>query len=262
LLSPEADLALLTQAVQAGGDAAMGYFGRDPRAWDKPDAAGPVTEADLAVDALLKRTLRQARPDYGWLSEETPDDPDRLGRARIFVVDPIDGTRAFMAGEKGWCVAAATVQDGEVTAAAAWFPARGELYAASRGGGALMNGAALRPSDRAALGGAAVLAGAPQLEARHWPGGPPPVRRLFRPSLIHRFCLVAAGRADATLTFRPAWEWDVAAGALIATEAGCVVTDGDGDALRFNHPDPRAPGLLAAPPALHAALLSRRSIAR
>ncbi|MFN3613637.1 MAG: 3'(2'),5'-bisphosphate nucleotidase CysQ [Rubrimonas sp.] len=261
-MSPEADLALLTQAVRAGGAAAMAFFGREPRAWDKPDAAGPVTEADLAVDALLKRMLRQARPDYGWLSEETPDDPDRLGRPRIFVVDPIDGTRAFMAGERGWCVAAATVDRGAVTAAAAWFPARDELYAASLGGGASLNGAALRPSVRDRLDGATVLAGAPQLEARHWPGGAPPVRRLFRSSLVHRFCLVAAGRADATLTFRPAWEWDVAAGALIAAEAGCVVTDGDGGTLRFNAPGGRAPGLLAAPPVLHAALLSRRSIAR
>lgn len=236
----------------------MGHFGRSPEAWDKPDGAGPVSAADLAVDAFLKDALRAARPDYGWLSEETPDDAARLGHDRVFIVDPIDGTRAFLAAKPGWCVALAVVEAGKVVAAAAFLPVTAELYAAHLGGGATRNGATLVPSKRAEPTGAAVLAGGPQLAADHWPGGAPLVTRQFRPSLVHRLCLVADGQADATLTFRPAWEWDIAAGALIAAEAGCTVTDGQGMIPRFNAADPRLPGLLVAPPALHAALLARR----
>ena len=257
-MSPEADLALLTAAARDAGDLVMGWFRRDPRRWDKPGGAGPVTEADIAADARLKERLRAARPGYGWLSEETPDDPARLGHGRVFIVDPIDGTRAFIAGEPGWCVALAVVEDGAPVAAAAWFPALGRLYAAAAGRGATRDGAPIRHSGRAVPEGAAVLAGKPQFEPRHWPGGAPAVERGFRPSLIHRLCLVADGGADATLSFRDVWEWDVAPGALIAAEAGCAVTDGDGAPLRFNAPSARAPGLMAAPPPLHAALMARR----
>jgi myo-inositol-1(or 4)-monophosphatase len=258
LSSPEADLALLAEAARAAGSVAMAHFGRSPEAWDKPHGQGPVSAADLAVDGFLKANLRQARPDYGWLSEETPDDPARLGHDRVFIVDPIDGTRAFLQAKPGWCVALAVVDRGAVIAAAAFLPVTEELYAARLGGGATRNGEALVPSQRAEPTGAAVLAGGPQLAAEHWPGGAPMVARSFRPSLVHRLCLVAGGLADATLTFRPAWEWDIAAGALIAAEAGCTVTDGHGVPPRFNAPDPRLDGLLVASPGLHAALLTRR----
>jgi myo-inositol-1(or 4)-monophosphatase len=258
LSSPADDLALLVAAARAAGEETLRFFGRAPRVWDKPGEAGPVTEADLAADALLGRTLRAARPDYGWLSEETPDHPARLGRARAFVVDPIDGTRAFIAGERGWCVAAAVVANGRPVAAAAWFPAAGVLYAAAEGAGATRDGAPIRPSARAALDGAAVIAAGSSLKGQHWPGGAPAVERSFRPSLVHRLCLVAEGAADATLTFADAWEWDVAAGELIAREAGCVVTDAAGAPHRYNAPTPRSRGVIAAPPALHAAIMARR----
>jgi len=257
-LSPEDDRALLAGAARAGGDAAMTFFRRDPKRWDKPGEAGPVTEADLAVDALLTQTLRAARPGYGWLSEETPDDAARLSHETVFIVDPIDGTRAFIAGETGWCVALAVARAGRITAAAAWFPALGALYTAAEGRGALRDGQPIRHSGRSALGGAAVLAGAAQLGPEHWPHGAPPVTRSLRPSLIQRICLVADGGFDATLSFRRTWEWDIAAGALIASEAGCAVTDGAGAPLRFNAADPRAEGLIVAPPPLHAALMDRR----
>lgn len=256
--SPEADLALLAEAAREAGAVAMAHFGKSPEAWDKPQGAGPVSEADLAVDAFLKDSLRRARPDYGWLSEETPDDPARLAHERVFIVDPIDGTRAFLQAKPGWCVALAVVERGEAVAAAAFLPVTGEMYAARRGGGASLDGRPLAPSQRAEPVGASVLAGGLQMAAEHWPGGAPMVSRSFRPSLVHRLCLVAGGHADATLTFRPAWEWDIAAGALIAAEAGCTVTDGQGALPRFNGPDPRLNGLLAAPPALHAAFLARR----
>ncbi len=252
------DLALLIAVTREAGAGTLRHFRRDPRAWDKPGGAGPVTEADIEADAALRAALCGARADYGWLSEETPDAPARLDCARVFVVDPIDGTRAFIAGETGWCVAAAVIEAGRPVAAAAFFPALDRLYAARLGGGALCDGAPIRPSAASAVEGALTLTAANQLEPRHWPGGPPPLRRAFRPSMIHRLCLVAGGGADATLTFRRLWEWDLAAGVLIASEAGCRVTDADGAAHRFNAPDPRGAGLIAAPPALHAALMRRR----
>jgi len=255
---PEDDLGLLCDAARAAGETALGYYGRNPRVWNKPGEAGPVTEADLAVDALLKTRLCDARPGYGWLSEETPDDGARLGHEHVFIVDPIDGTRAFIRGDPGWCVALAVARAGEVVAAAAWFPALGALYAAAKGRGATRDGRPIPPVGPRALEGAHVLAGAAQLDAGHWPGGAPSVRRTTEPSLIHRICLVADGAADATLTFRDAWEWDIAAGALIALEANCAVTDGNGAIHRYNAPSARSKGLLVAPAGLHAALLARR----
>jgi myo-inositol-1(or 4)-monophosphatase len=258
LAGPDDDLALLIDAARGAGAVAMRHFRADPQVWDKPGDAGPVSVADLEADAWLKRTLRAARPAYGWLSEETPDDAARLAHDRVFIVDPIDGTRAFIDGRAGWCVALAVVERGVPLAAAAWFPVRGQMYAARLGGGAVLNDAPVAHGGRAEPDGASVLAGKPQMRPQHWPGGAPDVALGFRPSLVHRVCLVADGGVDATLTFRHAWEWDVAAGALIAAEAGCVVTDGQGAPLRFNAPAPRTQGLIAAPPALHAALLARR----
>ncbi|MGF1659726.1 MAG: inositol monophosphatase family protein [Rubrimonas sp.] len=255
---PADDLALLVAAVEAAGEGAMRWFGRAPRVWDKEGGAGPVTEADLEADAALKARLRAARPGYGWLSEETPDDRARLGCASVFVVDPIDGTRAFIAGETGWCVAAAVAAQGAPVAAAAFFPALGRLYAARAGGGASRDGAPIRAAEGARAGGALALAASAQLGAEHWPGGAPALRRAFRPSMIHRLCLVAEGAADVTLSFRELWEWDLAAGALIAAEAGCVVSDGRGRTHSYNAPDPRSDGVIAAPPALHAELVRRR----
>jgi myo-inositol-1(or 4)-monophosphatase len=176
----------------------------------------------------------------------------------VFVVDPIDGTRAFLKGEPGFSIALAVVERGAVTAAAVHLPARGETYAAHLGGGATLDGLPIRPSGRTAPDGAQALAAKAAFDAAHWPHGAPHMRRHFRPSLAWRLCLVAAGRFDATMTFRPAWEWDIAAGGLIAAEAGATVTDGEGHALAFNAEEPRASGLIAAPPAIHAALLARR----
>jgi myo-inositol-1(or 4)-monophosphatase len=261
LSSPADDLALLTEVASAAGEAALGFFRRDPKRWEKGQGAGPVSEADLAADALLRDRLTAARPDYGWLSEETPDDRQRLACARVFVVDPIDGTRAFLAGEAGWCVAAAVVAAGRPVAGVAVFPVTGVVYAATLGGGATRDGAAIRASARAALAGGVAFAAASQLAPERWPGGAPAMRRSFRPAMIHRLCLVAEGAGEAAISFRQSWDWDLAAGALIAEEAGCAATDAEGAPLVFNRPDPRSRGLLVAPRALHAELLHRRAAA-
>ncbi|MEM9784433.1 MAG: inositol monophosphatase family protein, partial [Pseudomonadota bacterium] len=209
-----ADRDLLVAAGAEAGALALGHAERGKRGElgidEKPGGQGPVTEADLAVDAHLKDALGSARPSYGWLSEESDDGPERLSAERVFIVDPIDGTRAFIAGEKGWAVALAVVAQGRVTAAAVVLPARGEVYAAALGAGATKNGAAIAGSGRRVLQGARVLAARPTFAAEHWPGGVPDIDRSFRPSLAWRMCLAASGRFDAMATIRPCWEWDVA----------------------------------------------------
>ncbi|MSU91937.1 3'(2'),5'-bisphosphate nucleotidase CysQ [Rhodobacteraceae bacterium 2CG4] len=255
------DLALLVRAARIAGPIAMRHFRAAPRAWDKPGGAGPVSEADLEVDAALAAVLRAARPDYGWLSEESPDDAARLQRARVFVVDPIDGTRAFLAGTSAFSHALAVVERGAVTAAVVYLPAQDRLFAAARGGGASLNGAAIRVSAAAEPAASRILATRPSLLPEHWPRGVPTAERGYRPSLAYRMCLVAEGRYDALATFRDSWDWDLAAGTLIVREAGGTVTDAAGAAPVFATARPRQAGCIAAPPALHRRLLALRGVA-
>ena len=253
---PSGDLALLLDAAEAAGRVALSYWRQEPKAWDKGGDAGPVSEADLAVDAGLKARLREARPAYGWLSEESPDDAARLGCERVFIIDPIDGTRSFLAGEDGFAVSLAVAQAGRITAAVVHLPARQTTYCARLDGPALKNGEVIQASRRAALEGADILTTRAHLAPEHWPSGLPPVQRSFRPALSWRFCLVAEGRHDAMVTLRPTWEWDSAAGTLIAERAGCVASDRKGALLRFNKPKPQDNGILTAPPALHQAFMA------
>lgn len=254
---PGDDLALLLAAAEQAGRIALRFWRRSPEVFTKHDDS-PVTEADLAVNRMLHAELLAARPDYGWLSEETPDDTARLARPRVFVVDPIDGTRAFMAGENAFSHALAVVENGVPVAGVVHLPALGLTYAATAGGAATRNGVAIACGARGDADEGTVLASSSSLAPEHWPGGAPRLRRHFRASLAWRFCLVADGSFDATLTLRPAWEWDIAAGALIAERAGAVVTDAAGAALAFNRPRPQTQGAVAAGPALHAALMARR----
>lgn len=254
---PERDLALLTEAALAAGKIALRHFGNAPEVREKPGGAGPVTIADLEIDGMLRGALMAARPDYGWLSEESEDTPERLAAARVFVIDPIDGTRAFIAGERAWAHSLAVVEAGRVIAGVVHLPLLERMYRAAAGGGATLNGTPIGVSERADLEDARVLTNAAQLDPRHWKGDAPRLERHMRPSLAYRLCLAAEGRFDAMLTFRDAWEWDVAAGDLIAREAGAVVTDRTGAPAVYNNPHPQVPGLIVAGPALHAAILAR-----
>lgn len=258
---PAEDLALLTGVAALAGPMALARFKTDVAVWDKP-GQGPVTDADLEIDEMVRETLCAARPDYGWLSEESVDPRSFTDRDRIFIVDPIDGTRAFLAGEQGWGTALAVVERGRVVAAVMHLPARGETYAAAVGKGATLNGRPIAASSTAALSGATALAARTQLKPELWPGGAPPVDRHYRPSLAWRMCLVARGRFDLMVTLRPAYEWDIAAGCLIATEAGAKVTDGDGGELVFNRHPNRATGVIVAPRSLHDELMDLRMPAR
>lgn len=255
-LDREADLALLVRAAEAAGEIALTHFRTGVETWEKP-GEGPVTHADMEIDRMLHGEFSAARPDYGWLSEESESAHDRDTRERIFIVDPIDGTRAFIAGEQGWGCALAVAERGVVTAAVMHLPVRRETFAATLGGGATRNGTPIRVSARAALQGASALAASSALREEFWPGGVPPVERHFRSSLAWRLCLVAEGRFDMMLTLRDAYEWDIAAGGLIAAEAGATVTDRHGDPLRFNHHPAKAPGVICGPAPLHRALMAR-----
>lgn len=251
------DLTLLVEAAQEAGEIAQRYWRREPRAWDKGGDAGPVTEADLAVNDYLSATLRGARPDYGWLSEESPDEPSRLDARRVFIIDPIDGTRAFIDGQDGFSHSLAVAEGDRIVAAVVFLPVRGAMYAASASGPALLNGKPIAPNDPS-LDQAQVLTNRASLDAVFWRGrSVPPFKRAFRPSLAWRFCLVAEGRFDAALSVRAAWEWDIAAGALIAARAGATVTDVKGAPMRFNNPGARVDGLLVAGPDLHQQIVTR-----
>jgi myo-inositol-1(or 4)-monophosphatase len=255
---PGTDLELLEEVAFEAGEIARGFWREDPQVWDK-GGDDPVSEADFAVDKHLHQRLLAARPGYGWVSEETEDNPARLEAERVFIVDPIDGTRSFIAGRSAWGPALAVAERGRVVAGVVHLPRLERTYAAGAGLGARLNGEAIRPSSRAELAGAQVLATASQFDARHWPGGVPQVERHFRPALAYRLCLAAEGRFDAALTFRDAWEWDVAAGTLIAREAGAAVSDRSGGTLGFNNPVPQVPGVIVSGPGLHGEILARRS---
>lgn len=255
---PTEDRDLLIEAVKEAGLTAMEHFRASPEVWEKSDGTGPVTEADLAVNRALRTRLRGARGDYGWLSEEDDDGAERLRRDRVFIVDPIDGTRAFIAGEPGFSIAVAVVERGRPVAAAVHLPALGETFAAAEGRGAVKNGALIRASERDRMEDATILAARVQMQPDRWAGGVPPVQRHFRSSLAWRLCLVAEGRFDMMATFRRSYEWDIAAGVLIAGEAGAEVSDGEGRGLVFNTPEGTQPGVIAAPRALHGQMLRHR----
>jgi len=254
---PERDLDLLIRAAEQAGEIARDFFAKGFEVSDKGGGQGPVTEADLAIDVMLRETLLAARPDYGWLSEETEDDPARLTRENVFIVDPIDGTRSFVDGRKTFAHSLAISRNGIITEGVVLMPMRDFTYAARLGEGAYLNGKPITASQRPTLDQANVIAARPQLDAALWPGGVPSIQRHYRPSLAYRMCLVAEGRFDGMVTLRDAWEWDIAAGALICKEAGTAISDRLGQPLSFNNAHPTQAGVLAGSNGVHRDMLER-----
>lgn len=253
---PAADLTLLIDAARAAGTIATGFTGPSAKRWDKPDGGGPVTEADLAVNDMLSDRLQTARPDYGWLSEETEDNDARLSSDRVFIIDPIDGTRSFAEGSNTWAHALAIAEQGVVKHAVIYLPLRDLMYTASAGQGAMLNGQPLRASATPKLTEANILTTKPNLDPKFWRDGQVPAfKPAYRPSLAYRMALVAQGRYDGMITFRHAWEWDIAAGDLILREAGAACTDQLGTKLVFNNRHPALDGVIAAGPDLHSDIL-------
>jgi len=254
---PVSDLQEIVNAVQNAGHVAARYWRKSPETWQKPGEQGPVSEADLAVDAQLKSDLLSARPDYGWLSEETEDDVTRLTKTRSFIVDPIDGTRAYLQGDRTFAHSVAVVENGHVISAAVFLPLRDKLYTAVKGQGAALNGRPIATGTMVQAVGSDILVAKPVMAPENWNGPPPDLSREHRPSLAYRMCLVAEGRFDAMLSVRDTWHWDIAAGALVLSEAGAKVTDRFGNALNFMSQKPQSKGVIAANPQLHADFAAR-----
>lgn len=251
------DLDLIVQAAHEAGALAHDIRKAGLEIAYKEADGTPVTNADLAADALLTERLRAARPDYGWLSEETADDPARLSQSRIFVVDPIDGTRAFLKGRPWWSVAIAVVEDGEAVAAVVFAPEMDETYAATLQGPATRNGEVIRPSAATALEDCRMVGDPVVFDHWSWPRPWPAMRVEQRNSTAYRMCLVAAGEFDAAVAPLRKADWDVAAGDLIARRAGCFVGDHTGAAFRYNRVRPSQASLICATPALAPLILER-----
>ncbi len=247
------DAALLTEAVREAGALALSLFRTELKNWTK-GASSPVSEADIAVNDLIAGRLRSATPDYGWLSEESADDEGRLGKRQVWIVDPIDGTRAYLAGREDWCVSVALVEDTRPLLAAVFAPASDEFFFAERGQGALLNGAPVHATSGTDLDFSRVA------------GPKPLVERLKRSaeeislhprigSLALRLCRVAQGRLDAAFAGGQSRDWDLAAANLIVQEADGNMTALSGDDILYNRPEVTHGVLVAAGRDRHASIV-------
>ncbi|WP_184089198.1 inositol monophosphatase family protein [Sphingomonas xinjiangensis] len=232
------------------GALAIKLWQTDFRRWEK-SPGNPVCAVDLELDGMLRYRLGQLLPDAGWLSEETIDNAARLGAKRIWVVDPIDGTRDYLRGRSGWAVSVALIEHGQPVIGVLDAPARHEVWTAAAGQGAFRNGERLHASNRTELPGARV-------PADQLPKADRDLTPVFKPnSIALRMAMVAAGDADLLATLRWGNEWDIAASVLLAREAGASVTDAFGRPLAFNTPSAQAFGILASSPGIHAAAVER-----
>ena len=244
---------LLIAAAREAGALVLGFFrpGGATSAEVKAKHGGsPVTEADLAADALLKQRLTQAFPSAGWLSEETADDPARLARRALLVVDPIDGTKAFVAGDPRWAVSVALIVDGRPIAGVVHAAALDETYSAAGAAGAQLNGVTLRGRE-------------PSSPERMTAAGPKPILEAMAaklrtkieivprvPSLAYRLCMAAQGVVDFAVAAENSHDWDIAAADLLLEEAGLKLVEPAGVPLLYNTQHIRRKMLLAAPQAL------------
>ncbi|KZL18740.1 Inositol-1-monophosphatase [Pseudovibrio axinellae] len=238
------DLELLVSAALKGGEIALSYFGNSPKNWTK-EGDSPVSVADIEVDLFLSSTLREARPQYGWLSEETTDDLVRKEYETVFIVDPIDGTRAFLNGRDEWCLSLAVVTNGRPTVGVIYCPIREELYTAVCGAGSHLNRQKISVSDKQSVPGSYIAGPVSFLEKE----GVKREQIRFSPylgSLAYRFALVACGKLDAGLARARARDWDLAAADLIISEAGGQLVDLSGSTLCYNKTKTNHPGLVAS----------------
>ncbi|WP_319531015.1 3'(2'),5'-bisphosphate nucleotidase CysQ [uncultured Cohaesibacter sp.] len=238
------DTKLLEKVAREAGDVALKFFMKDPEVWTKKNDS-PVTEADLAVNQLIAERLIAARPNYGWLSEESDDNDERLDKRRVFVIDPIDGTRAFIDGGDEWTISLAVVENQRPVAAALYAPVRHEMYLASKLSGATLNGTRLRSPQFRTLEGA--RAAGPRIVIDKGPlARAGVVGRGYIRSLAYRIVMVANGALDLALAREHANDWDLAAADLIVEEAGGVLRDHTNQPLRYNRKDCRHGSLYAA----------------
>jgi myo-inositol-1(or 4)-monophosphatase len=246
--------AQLAECVREAGALALGKFRSQFKSWTK-GASSPVSEVDIAVDELLREKLCRIDPRYGWLSEESVDDPARCDAERVWIVDPIDGTRAFIAGLTDWAVSAALVEGSRPIAAALFAPAENTFYLATAGGGATRDGRRLKLDGLADLAGARITGPKRRVDAvAGFATGVVPVGRIN--SLALRIARVADGTVDVAFAGGNSHDWDLAAADLIVQEAGGVLSDFAGRLVTYNRPDPVHAALVAAGGARHAALVA------
>ncbi|MFK7902391.1 MAG: 3'(2'),5'-bisphosphate nucleotidase CysQ [Nitratireductor sp.] len=250
----ESDLALVKQAAKKAGEIALSYFKSDNEIWEK-SGGSPVSAADFAVDTYLKETLLKARPDYGWLSEETEDDTrSRLSKSTIFVVDPIDGTRGFLEGKSQWCVSIAIVQDNLPILGVLECPVLEETYWAALNGGAYLNGTQLDlPKDKEVktVTGSRILNVELAKSHKDTLSVTP-----FIPSLAYRIAMVANNAVDAGVARGGARDWDLAAADIILQEAGGMLTDLDSKPRDYNRMSTGGSALIAASKSRHSTILT------
>ena len=240
---------LLCDAVREAGELALRMSGAGLGRRNKKDGT-PVSDADLAVDELLAARLRPATPDFGWLSEETAREDATLGRQNVWLVDPIDGTSAYLSGSDHWCVGACLLSQGRPVAAAAYAPAQDRFYDAVLAGGARLNGKRLRISGQTQLDGSSFVAHKSAVSRSKWKGPVPQIDCAMTTSLILRQCVVASGEFDGAIAFGKKHDWDLAPGDLIVHEAGGCTLDLDGKRFIYNRASTRQNGLMAGSKAL------------
>ena len=222
----------------------------DTKVWEK-SRNNPVSDIDMAVDALLTTRLQAILPEAAWLSEETVDDPSRLDARLLWLVDPIDGTRDYVRGRSGWCVSVALIADGLPVFAVMAAPAEDKIWVAAVGEGVTCNGALLSGSTRQDFSGARV-------PAEHVPRVDSDLVIVNKPnSIAMRMTMVACDRADLVATLRWGNEWDIAAAHLVAQEAGGIVSDALGRPILYNKREPLDFGLICCAPGIHQAAVDR-----
>jgi myo-inositol-1(or 4)-monophosphatase len=247
------DTALLIEAVREAGALARSMFRTELRKWTK-GGSSPVSEADIAVNDLLESRLRSATPDYGWLSEESADDEVRLGKPLVWIVDPIDGTRSYLAGREDWCVSVALVEGALPLLAAVFAPVSGEFFFAARGAGATLNAVAIQATSGISLDFSRIAGPKPLVERLN--RGPGEISLYPRiGSLALRLCRVAEGRLDAAFAGGQSRDWDLAAANLIVQEANGNMTALSGDTILYNRQEVTHGVLVAAGRDRHASIV-------
>ena len=247
------DAVLLTESVREAGALALSLFRTELKNWTK-GASSPVSEADIAVNDLLESRLRSATPDYGWLSEESVDDEARLGKNLVWIVDPIDGTRAYLAHREDWCVSVALVENASPVLAAVFAPATDEFFFAARGQGTTHNDTAVRATAGTELDFSR-MAGPKPLVQRLSPSAEEITLFPRIGSLALRLCRVAQGSLDAAFAGGQSRDWDLAAANLIVQEANGRMTALSGDAIEYNRREVAHGVLVAAGRDRHARIV-------
>jgi len=233
------------EAARAAGEIIRRWYERPLEVRDKGND-NPVTQADLEADRCIREIVRGHFPGDGWLSEETADSSERLECRRVWIVDPLDGTKEFIDHIPELAVAIALVEDGKPVVGVEYNPIRDELFSCARGEGTTLNGKAVRVTDCSTPAQARVLASRSEIKRGEWKAFEPHVRVVATGSVAYKLARIAAGEAEATFSLTPKHEWDVCAGVALIEEAGGVVTDCDGAPLRFNQKRPWLPGLIAS----------------